>query len=103
MEFLGQELDLSHSHDLSCSCGNAGSLTHCAGPGIEPIRRQPFCTTTGTPLTAPLTTHTEVILLLTIIAVPAAYGNSWARDQTCASTATQAFAIGILTSCAIVG
>ena len=33
MEFLGQGSDLSHSLDLSCGCGNSGSLTHCAGPG----------------------------------------------------------------------
>ena len=31
MEFLGQRSDLSHSHKLSRSCGNAGSLTHCTG------------------------------------------------------------------------
>ena len=31
----GIRSDLSHSHDLSCSWGNAGSLTHCAGPGIK--------------------------------------------------------------------
>ena len=36
MEFLGQGLDLTHSCNLSCSCFSAGSLTHCAGPGIEP-------------------------------------------------------------------
>ena len=30
------ELDLSHTHHLGCSCSNAGSLTHCAGLGIEP-------------------------------------------------------------------
>ena len=30
MEFPG------HGSDLSCSCGNAGSLTHCAGLGIKP-------------------------------------------------------------------
>ena len=29
MEFLGQRSDVSHS------CSNARSLTHCAGPGIE--------------------------------------------------------------------
>ena len=27
---------LSHSRDPSHSCGSAGSLTHCARPGIEP-------------------------------------------------------------------
>ena len=32
MEFLGQGSDLTHSYDLSCSCGNAGSLIHCARP-----------------------------------------------------------------------
>ena len=30
MEFPGKESDPSHS------CGNTGSLTHCAGLGIEP-------------------------------------------------------------------
>ena len=32
----GPGIYLSHSQALSCSCGNAGSLTHCARPGIEP-------------------------------------------------------------------
>ena len=36
MEFLGQGSELSHSHDLSCSCGNAGSFTHCARLEIKP-------------------------------------------------------------------
>ena len=36
MLFWGQESDLSHSCNLSHSSGNAGSLTHCAGPGIKP-------------------------------------------------------------------
>lgn len=31
-EFLGRGSDASHSCDL-----NAGSLTHCGGPGIEPV------------------------------------------------------------------
>ena len=35
-EFLDQGSDLSCSCNLNCSCSNAGSLTHCAGPGIEP-------------------------------------------------------------------
>ena len=30
MEFLGQVSDLSLSHDLSCMCGKARALTHCA-------------------------------------------------------------------------
>ena len=36
MEFLGQGSDPSPSLGLSCGCGNAGSSTHCAGPGVEP-------------------------------------------------------------------
>ena len=36
MEFLGQRSDLSLSFNPCCSCGNAGSLGHCAGPGIKP-------------------------------------------------------------------
>ena len=32
---LGQRLNLSHICDLCHSCGHAGSLTHCARPGIE--------------------------------------------------------------------
>ena len=40
MEFRGQGSDVSCNHDLSCSCGNAGSLTHCAGLGIEPATRR---------------------------------------------------------------
>ena len=34
MEFLGQ------GSDLSCSCSDAGSLTHCARPGIQLISQQ---------------------------------------------------------------
>ena len=37
MELPGQGSDLNHSHELSCSCGNAKSLTHCAGLGIKPM------------------------------------------------------------------
>ena len=40
MEFLVQGSDLSHSCDLSCSCSNAGSLTHRARLGIEPPTSQ---------------------------------------------------------------
>ena len=36
MEFPGQGSDLSRCCDLSCSFGNIGSLSHCAGPGIKP-------------------------------------------------------------------
>ena len=37
MEFPGQESNMSRSGDLHHSCGNAGSLTHCSGPGVEPV------------------------------------------------------------------
>ena len=36
MELPDQGSDLSRSCHLSHSCSNTGSLTHCAGPGIEP-------------------------------------------------------------------
>lgn len=36
MELPGQGSHLSRSLDLSHSCGDARSLTSCAGPGIEP-------------------------------------------------------------------
>ena len=36
MEFPGQGSDPSRSCDLSYTCSNAGSLTHCARPRIEP-------------------------------------------------------------------
>ena len=41
MDFSSQGSDLSHSCNLSLSCGNAGSLTHCAGLGIEPESHAP--------------------------------------------------------------
>ena len=37
IELLGQGSDLNHIRDLRLSCGNARSLTHCAGLGIEPM------------------------------------------------------------------
>ena len=37
MELPGQGSDLSHSLELSHSCGNTGSLTRCARPGVEPM------------------------------------------------------------------
>ena len=36
MNFPGQGSDLSHSLDPGHSSCSAGSLTHCAEPGIEP-------------------------------------------------------------------
>ena len=50
MEFLGQGLYLRHSCDLSRSHGNAGSLSHCAGLGIEPV---PQCSLDATDSVAP--------------------------------------------------
>ena len=37
MEFPHQGSDLSYSCDLSHSCSNKGSLTHCAVQGIKPV------------------------------------------------------------------
>ena len=37
MEFPGQGSDPSRGCNLSHSCSNTGSLTHCAGPGIKPV------------------------------------------------------------------
>lgn len=53
-KFPGQGLNRSQSCDLHHSYGNAGSLTHCAGPGIEPCchrgkaRSSTRCATVGT-------------------------------------------------------
>ena len=41
MEFPVQGSDLSHSCNLSHCCGNAGSLTHCSGPGIKLASQAP--------------------------------------------------------------
>ena len=40
MEFPGQGSDPSCRFDLSHSCSNARSFTHCAGPGIKPASQQ---------------------------------------------------------------
>lgn len=40
MEFQGQGSDPSQGHDLSQNCSNIESLTHCAGPGIEPVSQR---------------------------------------------------------------
>ena len=53
-ELQGQGSDLSLSHDLSHSCGIAGSLTHCAGQGLNlwpsaPKRPLFYCAIAGTP------------------------------------------------------
>ena len=51
----GQGLNSSWRCDLRHSCSNAGSLTHCARPGMEPGPQQrqassgTHCTTSGTP------------------------------------------------------
>ena len=46
----GQGSDPSLSSHLSSSHGNTGSLTHCAGPGIEPASHCSHgCTTVGIP------------------------------------------------------
>ena len=55
MEFQGQGSDPSRICDLHHSCGNATSLTHCAGLGIKPVvpvfqrHLGSHCITAGTP------------------------------------------------------
>lgn len=41
MELWVQGSDPSYSRELSYSCSDAGSLTHCAGVGIEPTSQHP--------------------------------------------------------------
>ena len=50
MELPGQGSDLSHSFNLSGSCGNTRSLTCCPRPGIEPSSQ---CFQDATDPTAP--------------------------------------------------
>ena len=45
MEFLGQKSDLSHSCNPSLSHDDAASLTHSAGPGMEPVSQHSQDTT----------------------------------------------------------
>ena len=44
-ELLGQGSDPSCSQDLSYNHSNAGSLTHCARPGTEPVSQSSQHTT----------------------------------------------------------
>ena len=39
-KFSGQGLNMNHSCDLHCSCGNVKTLTHCARWEIEPAPQQ---------------------------------------------------------------
>ena len=43
MEFLGQGSDPNQGLNLSHSCGNASSLTHCARLGTKPASQPPRC------------------------------------------------------------
>ena len=55
MEIPGPGIESEQSYDPSHSCSNAGSLSHCAGQGIEQVNPQrqggslTYCTTVGTP------------------------------------------------------
>ena len=55
LEFPSQGSDPSHSCHLCCSCGNARSLTHCAGLEMEPLFQlqrccHSSCATVGAPI-----------------------------------------------------
>lgn len=55
-KFPDQGSNPSWRYNLQYSCSNAGALTHCAGPGIEPMslllqrHHQSHCTTVGNSL-----------------------------------------------------
>ena len=67
MEFLDQLSGPSHSCDLSHSCGNARTLTHCARPGIEPASQ---CSQDTADSIAP---HWELLMLPTTISPVSPY------------------------------
>ena len=80
---LGQGSDLSHNCHPSCNCCNAGFLTHCARPGIEPMSQQsqdgpnpimpqqklPGAISCRTPFLGPDETESQILL-----------GSSWASS-----------------------
>ena len=92
MEFPGQGPDLSSSCDLSCSCSNTRSLTHCARLGMEPVSQ---CFQDATDRIAPqqelqffpfyLYLFIYLFTYLLFRAALSAYGNSRVR---CPVTAT---------------
>ena len=85
MEFLGQGSDLSCSHDLGCSCGNTGSLTHCAGPRIE--SESQHCQVAADPIVP----QQKLLDFFFFGAMPTACKSSWARDGTCTTAVTMPY------------
>lgn len=87
VECLGQSSDLSHSQDLHCSCSYTGSLTHCVGPGMEPMSQSYRFTAN------PVVPQQEFLLFLFLFcffsplfrAAPVAYGCSKARARIAAT------------------
>ena len=80
MEFPGQGSDLSCSCDLSCICSNARSLTHCAGPGIEPVS-QSAPKMPAIPLCQSRNSHKFFFFFGLFKVAPMAYGGSQARGR----------------------
>ena len=85
MDFRGQGSDLSHSRDLSCSCGNTGSLT-CVQTGdltCIPVlpRHHPSCYATAGTLWLPFFFFFFHFSFCLLRATPAAHGSSQARDR----------------------
>ena len=104
MVFPGQGSDQSHSFDLSHSCGNARSPTHCASLGSNLHPSVPLllrcslscCTTVGTPARfLDIVSFFSVCLLFWFfLALTAASGrSSWARDRTQTTAVTQVEAV----------
>ena len=60
MDFQGQASDLNRTYDLSHNCGNAGSLTHCARLGIEPVSQS------SQDAANPVTPRQELLFIQTI-------------------------------------
>ena len=77
IEFPGQGLDLSCSCDPSHSCGNARSLTHCAGPGIKPASQH------SQDAANPTMPQQELLIdySFSFRTAPMAYGGSQSRGQ----------------------
>ena len=85
LELLGQRSDPSRSLHQSCSWGNNGSLTHCAGQGIEPAFQQSQDTTS--PIVPQQKLLFKIFFKIFMVAHTAC-GCSLARDRTLTSEVT---------------
>ena len=91
MEFPGQGSDPSHSCDLSHSCGNTRSLTHCFRPGIEPVSQHPQ--DMADPI-APQQKLLHMYLHTLLFLDPHIFTYYWSLPQTENSTGNYVFSLG---------